>query len=123
MPRRVKRAIDVVDLTGEEPHQAQQKRQALGTTQQSRLNANAAPVYSSGIGGTSVYSSSPSYAACPPSQSSSQISGRQGHHPASQSFASTQEPDVLDLTQQDDGPPKELYGSLRTFHESLPHVI
>lgn len=83
MPRRpAKRAHDLIDLTGDDESETRQKRPAPNGHHNQQQ-------HSPGQGGTSVYGSSSSQAA--PS--------------------STAEPDYLDLTQDDDGPPLELYGT------------
>lgn len=83
MPRKAKRTHDVIDLTEDEPTETHRdKRTALGNAQPSKLNSH-----------TAAY------------QSSSQ------NYPSSQAIPVI-EPDVLDLTQDDDdGPIRELYGS------------
>ncbi|PNY27303.1 Helicase-like transcription factor, partial [Tolypocladium capitatum] len=108
MPRTAKKrgiGIDVVDLTGDE---SPAKRPALAVGQPCRSNSTASlshvPSYSTGIGGSGVYGSSP--------QSSwSGSSARTGNAGVASSQLGTQEPEYLDLTQDDDGPPTELYGS------------
>jgi hypothetical protein len=86
MPRRpAKRAHDLIDLTGDDESETRQKRPAPNGHHNQQQ-------HSPGQGGTSVYGSSSSQAA--PS--------------------STAEPDYLDLTQDDDGPPLELYGTFGT---------
>ncbi|KAF5591503.1 helicase-like transcription factor [Fusarium pseudoanthophilum] len=91
MPRRpAKRAHDLIDLTGDDESETRQKRPVPNGHHNQQQ-------HSPGQGGTSVYGSSSSQAA--PS--------------------STAEPDYLDLTQDDDGPPLELYG---TFHGKIVGV-
>lgn len=84
MPRKSKRAHEeVIDLTGDDPVETHRsKRAALGNAQSSQLNAKAAAP----------------------------------HLTSSQNYSSSQaipviEPDAIDLTQDDDGPVRELYGS------------
>ncbi|KAG5928060.1 hypothetical protein E4U42_001335 [Claviceps africana] len=94
MTGRQKRTFrDVVDLTGDSGSQPQAKR---------RLPASGSG--STGLGGSAVYISSPPYGQ--PSSSSSQ--------PMSSSQTALYENEVLDLTQDDDGPPRELYGIFNT---------
>jgi hypothetical protein len=90
MPRRpAKRAHDLVDLTGDDESETRQKRPAPSGHQNQHHHYP-------GQGGTSVYGTSSSQTV--PS--------------------STAEPDYLDLTQDDDGPPLELYGTLGTTSSS-----
>ncbi|KAF4342905.1 helicase-like transcription factor [Fusarium beomiforme] len=83
MPRRDKRAHNLIDLTGDDESETRQKRPARNDHHNQQHQQYA------GQGGTSVYGSSSSQTV--PS--------------------STAEPDYLDLTQTDDGPPLELYGT------------
>ncbi|KAG6007531.1 hypothetical protein E4U21_005832 [Claviceps maximensis] len=91
---RQKRTIrDVVDLTGESRSQPRAKR-----------HSPASGTFSTGLGGSSVYNSSPL-------RSHSSTSSSQ---PMSSSQTALYENEVLDLTQDDDGPPRELYGVFNT---------
>ncbi|KAF7558403.1 hypothetical protein G7046_g5754 [Stylonectria norvegica] len=84
MSRRVKRVHELIDLTDDAPE-----------PKRTRPTLSNAPTHSSyGTGGTSVYGE--------PSSSQNLTSSSQ---------APVVEPDVLDLTQDDDGPLRELYGS------------
>lgn len=86
-----KRAHDVVDLTGDDESETRQKRPATGSSSQ-RQHQSQSQSYP-GQGGTSVYGGS------------------------SQNVpSSTAEPDYLDLTQDDEDPPLELYGTFRMSH-------
>lgn len=85
-----KRAHDVVDLTGDDESETRQKRPATGSSIQRQHQSQSYP----GQGGTSVYGGS----------SSQNVP------------SSTAEPDYLDLTQDDEGPPLELYGTFRMLH-------
>lgn len=88
MPRSVKRVHELIDLTGDDDTETRSKRPA-----------RTAPGASNSVPAPGFY---------PGSQS-------QGAAPASQ--ASFAEPDYLDLTQESEGPPMELYG---TFGASDP---
>lgn len=79
----------VVDLTGDSESQPRAKR-----------HSPVSGTLSTGLGGSSVYTSSPLRGQS--STSSSQ--------PMSSSQTALYEDEVLDLTQDDDGPPRELYG-------------
>ncbi|KAH6895397.1 SNF2 family N-terminal domain-containing protein [Thelonectria olida] len=90
-PRKAKRAHEVIDLTETQPNKRRAERPPHAT-----------PGVPAGTGGTSVYNNASSgYASStsqlPPTQASQQVP--------------LVEPDVLDLTQDDDGPTLELYGS------------
>ncbi|GJN66954.1 hypothetical protein ACCO45_011115 [Purpureocillium lilacinum] len=115
MPRtsRKRASDDVIDLTGE-PHQVggQAKRAALSTSHPSRRTHGPSSFNSTGIGGSSVYGSSPQSslsAAGSSSRGPSQSSQSSQSTPASQGGSDDLE--FLDLTQDDDGPPTEFYGS------------
>lgn len=115
MPRtsRKRASDDVIDLTGE-PHQVggQAKRAALSTSHASRRTHGPSSFNSTGIGGSSVYGSSPQSslsAAGSSSRGPSQSSQSSQSTPASQGGSDDLE--FLDLTQDDDGPPTEFYGS------------
>ncbi|KAL4729593.1 hypothetical protein ACLX1H_004013 [Fusarium chlamydosporum] len=85
MPRRAKRAHDLIDLTGDDDEsETRQKRPALNGPSSQHQHQNYP-----GQGGTSVYGAT----------SSQNVP------------SSTAEPDYLDLTQDDEGPPLELYGT------------
>ena len=86
MPRSVKRVHELIDLTGDDDTETRSKRPA-----------RAAPSTSNSVPTPGFY---------PGSQS-------QGGVPASQ--ASFAEPDYLDLTQESEGPPFELYGTFGAF--------
>lgn len=128
MPRTAKkRGTDVIDLTGDDDQRGSQaKRPALAASQPSRLNStsslNHAPSYSTGIGGSSVYSSSPqsSWTGSSVRTGNAGVASSQSSQPLQSSQLGTQEPDYLDLTQDDDGPPTELYGS---FGLSTPQIM
>ncbi|KAK7394064.1 hypothetical protein QQX98_013154 [Neonectria punicea] len=95
MPRPVKRSHQVIDLTGDDS-EAQNKRPALASRQAPQSSdLNARTNRSTGRGGTSVYAT--------------------GHASSSQPLASQSipvvEPVELDLTQDDDEPALELYGT------------
>ncbi|KAG6009396.1 hypothetical protein E4U54_008571 [Claviceps lovelessii] len=83
----------VVDLTGDSESQPRAKR-----------HSPVSGTLSTGLGGSSVYTSSPLRGQS--STSSSQ--------PMSSSQTALYEDEVLDLTQDDDGPPRELYGIFNT---------
>ncbi|CAM1511353.1 Fc.00g088660.m01.CDS01 [Cosmosporella sp. VM-42] len=102
MPRRSKRAIEVIDLTGDDSTRETQpnKRLALGNKQPSQLNSNATP-RSSRASGSSRKQPSGSQPSSSQNFNSSQLSQAVLVH----------EPEVLDLTQDDDGPTRELYGT------------
>ncbi|KJZ68694.1 hypothetical protein HIM_11908 [Hirsutella minnesotensis 3608] len=108
MPRAAqKRRGDVIDLTGDADQLGSQaKRPALAASQPSQLN-------SSTSGDSGVYITpplgSPSAPAVWPANSGSRSSHLTQPSPSSQ--AGIQEPVYLDLTQDDDSPPTELYGS------------
>lgn len=90
MPRRAKRAHDLIDLTGDDDEsETRQKRPALNGPSSQHQHQNYP-----GQGGTSVYGAT----------SSQNVP------------SSTAEPDYLDLTQDDEGPPLELYGTFGTSH-------
>lgn len=119
MPPKVKRPYEVIDLTGDAPRptrpisDASNKRIALGLQHSPHVGRpqSTTPVplpvqyRALGTGGTSVYSNASSGVA---SSSSSAA-----HLPSTQSSqqVSVVEPDVLDLTQDDEEPARELYGS------------
>lgn len=84
MSRLPKRAHEVIDLSGDDDSSSQAKRPALSSRQSSNLS----------IPANSNYSSGPSSAAF-----------------SAPSSTAAEEPGVLDLT-QDDGPARELYGTL-----------
>ena len=88
-----KRAHDVVDLTGDDESETRQTRPATGSSSQRQHQSYP------GQGGTSVYGGS----------SSQNVP------------SSTAEPDYLDLTQDDEGPPLELYGTFRMLHSYVIH--
>ncbi|KAF4995851.1 hypothetical protein FDECE_12665 [Fusarium decemcellulare] len=90
MPRRrpAKRAHEFIDLTGDDETETRPKRPALAA---GKSNAQRS---TPGQGGTSVYGSQPS--------SSRDVFASQ---------SSVFEPEYLDLTQESDGPPVELYGT------------
>jgi hypothetical protein len=92
MPRSTKRAHDFIDLTGDDESETRQKRPALNGPSSQHQHQNRP-----GQGGTSVYGSGSSSQNVP---------------------SSTAEPDYLDLTQDDEGPPLELYGTFRKPHTS-----
>ncbi|KAJ6444437.1 SNF2 family domain-containing protein [Purpureocillium lavendulum] len=119
MPRASKKRAsdDVIDLT--EDHHAsgrQTKRSAFSSSHPTRLGSatthGPSSFYSTGVGGSNVYGSSPQSslsAAGGSSRGLSQSSQSSQATPASQ--LGSQELEFLDLTQEDDGPPTELYGS------------
>lgn len=102
MPRPSKRPREVIDLTGDEERQSQAKRTAPSSGRSSRFNPVGNSRYSSSPGGSSVYGAS-------------QVRSFQGSSPAFPSSATVDEPDVLDLTEDDDGPVRELYGTFGAF--------
>ncbi|KAF4954064.1 hypothetical protein FSARC_12231 [Fusarium sarcochroum] len=89
MPRNAKRAHDLIDLTGDDESETRQKRPARANANGQSGQHQRAPSFYPGQGGTGVYGNSSSQAA--PS--------------------STADPEYLDLTQDDDGPSLELYGT------------
>lgn len=94
MPARQKRSFqDVVDLTGDYESQLPAKR-----------HSPAQATSSTGLGGSSVYNSSPS---------GTQVNRHaiSSSQPMSSSQTAAYENEVLDLTQDDDGPVRELYGT------------
>ncbi|GKU21611.1 unnamed protein product [Fusarium langsethiae] len=87
MPRSAKRAHEFIDLTSDDESETRQKRPALnGPSGQHQRESQNRP----GQGGTNVYGGGSSSQNAP---------------------SSTAEPDYLDLTQDDEGPPLELYGT------------
>ncbi|KAH7114050.1 SNF2 family N-terminal domain-containing protein [Dactylonectria macrodidyma] len=98
MPRPSKRPREVIDLTGDEERQSQSKRTAPSSGRSSRFNPVGNSRYSSSPGASSVYGAS-------------QVRSFQGSSQAFPSSATVDEPDVLDLTEDDDGPVRELYGT------------
>ncbi|QPG94777.1 hypothetical protein C2857_006943 [Epichloe festucae Fl1] len=97
MPGRQKRSLrDVVDLTGDYESQLPAKR-----------HSPAQATSSTGLGGSSVYDSSPS---------GTQVSRHaiSSSQPMSSSQTAAYENEVLDLTQDDDGPVREPYGTFDT---------
>ncbi|KAG5983371.1 hypothetical protein E4U55_000109 [Claviceps digitariae] len=95
MSSRKKRIFrDVVDLTGDD----------FESQPQAKRPSPASGTFSTGLGGSSVYTSSPLGGQS--STSSTQ--------PMSSSQTALYENEVLDLTQDDDGPPRELYGIFNT---------
>ena len=112
MPQSKKRAHAVIDLTDDDSRGNNAKRPALISTPASHLNSNASFPFSTGLGGSNVYSHSPVPL---PRQSAPKSSSQ---HP-SNSQASVREPDVLDLTQEDEGPGVEFYGVLSTMKSRL----
>ncbi|KAF7545073.1 hypothetical protein G7Z17_g9455 [Cylindrodendrum hubeiense] len=100
MPQSVKRSHELIDLTGDDSDtdESHGKRPALARRpppQRDGLNARATPVYPPGLGGTSVYGAVP--------QSSNAYAASQ--------LVPVIEPETLDLTQDDDEPARELYGT------------
>ncbi|EKJ78955.1 hypothetical protein FPSE_00812, partial [Fusarium pseudograminearum CS3096] len=93
MSKSTKRAHDFVDLTGDDESETRQKRPALNGPASQHQHQDRP-----GQGGTSVYGGGSSSQNAP---------------------SSTAEPDYLDLTQDDEGPPLELYG---TFHGKIVGV-
>jgi SWI/SNF-related matrix-associated actin-dependent regulator of chromatin subfamily A3 len=114
-PRKAKRAHEVIDLT-EDNSETQSRTRTIdtgGTNKRRAVGArpspHATPYVPAGTGGTSVYNNASngdasSTSQLPPTQASQQVP--------------LVEPDVLDLTQDDEGPTLELYGS---FGASLQH--
>jgi SWI/SNF-related matrix-associated actin-dependent regulator of chromatin subfamily A3 len=91
MPKPAKRAHEFIDLTGDDESETRQKRPAPNGPGQHQSQNHP------GQSGTSVYG---------------------GGHSSQNAPSSTAEPDYLDLTQDDEGPPLELYGTFRTPHTS-----
>lgn len=104
MPRPQKRSWEVVDLTGDEARPRQAKRPALSSSQSSHLNPVSPSTESPGRGGSRVYDSTYGSSQTVPPTSTAAY-----------------EPEVLDLTQEDDGPARELYGTFGML--STPKVL
>ncbi|KAM0563595.1 hypothetical protein ACHAPJ_001319 [Fusarium lateritium] len=89
MPRKAKRAHELIDLTGDDESETRQKRPARANANGQSSQHQRAPSFYPGQGGTSVY----------------------GNSSSQNAPSSTADPEYLDLTQDDDGPPQELYGT------------
>lgn len=104
-----KRGLDIVDLTDDPPNPP--KRAAVSPASNG-----------SGYQPRAVYATSNGYNPTPSAYHTQRPSHAAAHTSSSQTVPSSQwEPDVLDLTQDDEGPERELYSTLGKLRPSSVH--